>query len=949
MGASPQTRTLFYTLGKRHGPTLAPVNVADFVAKWKGSTRSERAAAQEHFIDLCQLLGAPTPNEDPTGDTYAFEKGAEKTGGGDGFADVWKRDHFGWEYKGRKRDLKAAYDQLLLYREALDNPSLLVVCDLDRFEVHTNFTGTAKHVYRFSLADLATDPSEPLRILRAVMFSPEDLRPDQTREQLTEEAARHFASIANSLRSKGHDPDKVAHFLTKLLFCLYAEDSGLLPRGLLNRLTTATVRRPDRFAGGLADLFAKMSDGGGLYGAEEIEWFNGGLFDGADVLPMDIDEIAVLGIVAALDWSQIEPAIFGTLFERGLDPSKRSQLGAHYTDRASIEVLVDAVVVEPLRRELHEMEARVESLLAAGHKPRLSTTRGRRSKIDPLGPWEEFLNRVRSVTVLDPACGSGNFLYIALHALKDLEREAIMWGSETLGVPMQVPQVSPAVVKGIELNHYAAELARVTIWIGEIQWMLQNGFAYLRDPILRRLESIRSVDAVLNFADPDHPTEPEWPDAEFIVGNPPFLGSRLLRRGLGDEYVDALYTLYNGRVPREGDFVTYWFEKARAMIQAGRVKRAGLLATQGIRGGANRRVLERIKETGDIFMAVSDREWVLEGAAVHVSFVAFDDGSEIEHILDGVVTPAINADLTSGIDLTAARPLRENEGVAFQGPVKVGPFDITGDLAEEMLAALNPDGRSNADVIRPWVNGTDITRRPRGMWIIEFGEDMSEAEAALYEAPFEYVNRHVRLLREGNRDRQRRENWWRLGRSGGDLRAATHGLSRLIVTPRVSKHRIFAWVRPETLPDSAVVAIARDDDFTFGVLHSHIHEAWARRVGTQLRERESGFRYTPRTTFEPFPFPRPSEEQRGAIADAARELVRLRDGWLRAPEGRTLTVLYNEQPTWLRHAHGELDRAVLDAYGWPVEIAEEDLLRRLLDLNAERAADVVVLGGVADA
>ncbi len=421
------------------------MNVDQFVAKWKGSTRSERAASQEHFIDLCRILGAPTPNEDPTGDTYAFEKGAEKTSGGEGFADVWRRDHFGWEYKGRKCDLKAAYDQLLLYREALDNPPLLVVCDLDRFEVHTNFTGTAKKVYQFSLADLAADPAEPLRVLRAVMFSPEELRPEQTREQLTEEAARHFAAIAGSLRNKGHDPDQVAHFLTKLLFCLYAEDSGLLPRGLLDRLTAATVRRPEQFAAGLTDLFDKMSRGGGLFGTENIQWFNGGLFDGPDVLPMDTEEIAVLGIVAALDWSQIEPAIFGTLFERGLDPSKRAQLGAHYTDRLSIEVLVDSVVVRPLRRELEEMKENVEALLAAGKKPGAASTRTKRSKNDPIRPWEEFLKRLRSVTVLDPACGSGNFLYVALHALKDLERETLHWGSEALGVPVQLPEVSPAV------------------------------------------------------------------------------------------------------------------------------------------------------------------------------------------------------------------------------------------------------------------------------------------------------------------------------------------------------------------------------------------------------------------------------------------------------------------------------------------------------------------------
>jgi type II restriction/modification system DNA methylase subunit YeeA len=685
-----------------------------------------------------------------------------------------------------------------------------------------------------------------------------------------------------------------------------------------------------------------MSVGGGLYGTEEIQWFNGGLFDGADVLPLDTNEGAVLGIVAALDWSQVEPAIFGTLFERGLDPGKRAQLGAHYTDRLSIEVLVDSVVVRPLRREFETMQAQVEALLAAGHKPRAASSRAKRAKNDPIGAWEAFLARLRSVTVLDPACGSGNFLYVALHALKDLEREALHWGSETLGVSIQLPQISPTAVKGIELNHYAAELARVTIWIGEIQWMLQNGFAYLRNPVLRQLESIQSVDALLDLSAPDHPREPNWPDAEFIVGNPPFLGSRLLRRGLGEEYVDALFNVYEGRVPRDADFVTYWFEKARALVESGRVQRAGLLATQGIRGGANRRVLERIKETGDIFMAVSDREGVLEGAAVHVSFVAFDDGSETDRTLDDVPVPEINADLTAGIDLTAAPPLVENEGIAFQGPVKVGAFDITGDLAQEMLAAPNPDGRSNADVVRPWVNGTDITRRPRGMYIIEFNEDLSEAEAALYEAPFEYVRARVRPTRERNRDRQRRENWWRLGRSGGDLRAATINLERLIVTPRVSKHRIFAWVPSTTLPDSAVVAIARDDDFTFGVLHSRVHETWARRVGTQLRERESGFRYTPRTTFEPFPFPRPNNDQRAAIEEAARHLVELRDGWLKARPDRTLTMLYNEDPTWLHHAHVQLDGAVLDAYGWPIDLDEEGLLTQLLALNAVRTAEGVL-------
>jgi type II restriction/modification system DNA methylase subunit YeeA len=300
--------------------------------------------------------------------------------------------------------------------------------------------------------------------------------------------------------------------------------------------------------------------------------------------------------VSRLDWSQVEPAIFGTLFERGLDPSKRSQLGAHYTDRGSIMRLIEPVLLQPLRRDFEATKEQVLVLAAEGKKITARTPAGK----NPEAVFNGFLDRLRAVRVLDPACGSGNFLYLALQALKDLEREAILWASFTLKVPMQFPVVGPKAVLGIELNPYAAELARVVIWIGEIQWMLSNGFAYLRDPILRPLQSIECRDAVLDLSDPDDPREPEWPEATVIIGNPPFLGDKLMRGELGDEYVDSLRSLYGTRVPGAADFVTYWHEKARAMIEAGKVGRVGLLATQGIRGGANRRVLERIKESGDL-------------------------------------------------------------------------------------------------------------------------------------------------------------------------------------------------------------------------------------------------------------------------------------------------------------------------------------------------------------
>jgi type II restriction/modification system DNA methylase subunit YeeA len=395
----------------------------------------------------------------------------------------------------------------------------------------------------------------------------------------------------------------------------------------------------------------------------------------------------------------------------------------------------------------------------------------------------------------NPAGGPERLLlYLALQALKDLEREAILWASLTMNTPMQFPEVGPQAVLGIELNSYAAELARVVIWIGEIQWMISNGFAYVRDPILKPLDTIEQRDAVLDLSDPDRPSEPAWPSATVIIGNPPFIGGKLMRSNLGEEYVDALFKVYDGRVPREADFVCYWHEKARAMVEAGAVSRVGLLATQGIRGGANRRVLERMKATGDIFLAWADEPWVLEGAAVHVSFVGFDDGTEQERHLDGQLVSEINADLTSGIDLTGVRRLPENRGIAFMGDTKGGPFDISADVAETLLAIPNPDGRSNRDVVRPWVNGLDVTRRPRNMWIIDFGTSMPVEEAALYEAPFEHVKEHVMPTRIANRRASYAERWWLHMEPRPEMRKALSGLQRYVGTPRLTKHRLFVWL-----------------------------------------------------------------------------------------------------------------------------------------------------------
>ena len=333
----------------------------------------------------------------------------------------------------------------------------------------------------------------------------------------------------------------------------------------------------------------------------------------------------------------------------------------------------------------------------------------------------------------------------------------------------------------------------------------------------------------------------------------------------------------------------------------------------------------------------------MSGATVHISFVGQDDGSEHERELDGRRIKSINANLTSGVDLSKAKPLAENLGIAFMGDTKGGAFDIDAATAAHLLAQPNPDGRSNADIVRPWVNGRDLTQRPRNLWIIDFGVAMPKGEAALYEAPFEYVRNHVRSTRLVNNRESYATNWWLHVEPRSGFRRAIEPLSRYIATPRLTKHRLFTWLPATVLPDSQIIAIARDDDFTFGVLHSRTHELWARGTGTQLREVESGFRYTPTTTFETFPFPRPTDEQRERVGDAARRLVELRDGWLNPPdlttdalEARTLTNLYNLRPTWLDQAHAALDSAVVVSYGWSSGVTDEEVLERVLALNVER-------------
>ena len=944
----------------------------EFIAKWRASELKERSAAQEHFIDLCRLLGEPTPAEaDPTGEHYCFERGARKDTGGDGWADVWKRHCFAWEYKGRHADLGVAFNQLRQYALALENPPLLIVSDMVRFRIRTNWTNSVSLTYEFGLEDLADAATRDK--LKWAMSDPERLRPGESRQALTERAAATFAVLAQSLRERGHEPQAVAHFVNRLVFCMFAEDVGLLPADMFTRMLQQARKQPEEFAAMARALFGAMATGG-LVGFEAVAWFNGGLFDDDAALPLQKSEIETTLEAAALDWSEIDPSILGTLFERGLDPDKRSQLGAHYTDREKIMRIVEPVVVRPWLAEWEALKTEI-----AGRLERAGAARSRSARTQQRGQAERrlraFLERLREFTVLDPACGSGNFLYLALHALKDLEHR-VQLEAEAMGLQRAFPAVGPANVRGIEINAYAAELARVSVWIGEIQWMRRNGFNESRDPILKPLETIECRDAILT----PEGGEPEWPATDVVIGNPPFLGGKLLNTHLGEDYVSRIFKVYAGRVPAEADLVCYWFVKAGEHLDALRARRVGLVSTNSIRGGPNRRALQTAIEGCPIFEAWSDEPWVIDGAAVRVSLVCFarpGDGPAPERRLDGELVDAVHADLTArrggtGVDLTGVQRLYRNMGVAFMGDTKGGPFDVPGEQAREWLREpANPNGRPNSDVLGPWMNGMDVTRRPSDKWIVDFGWNMVREEAALYEAPFQHAKEHVYPMRQRNRRESYREHWWRHVEPRQGMWRALDGLSRYIATPRVAKHRLFTWLDARIRPDSQLIVIARDDDVTFGILHSRFHEAWSLRLGTWLGKGNDP-RYTPTTTFETFPFPEglspdgpasayADDPQATAIAEAARRLVSLRDRWLNPPEWvewveepvpgypkrpvardeavekalkkRTLTNLYNARPQWLADAHAVLDAAVAAAYGWPAEISDEDALRELLALN----------------
>lgn len=980
---------------------------SEFIAQWgPGGTSAhlnEEQGAQSHFLDLCELLEVPKPGSPNVADEYVFERRSKVLGEARGYADVFYRDHFAWENKAPGKNLDAALRQLQQYSLALANPPLLVVCDRLTIRIHTQFNGHPSETHTVRIDQL--DQPAPRALLRRLWLDPASFRPRATNRDITEAAARSFATLAEQLRQRGHGADPVAHFLTQCLFCFFAEDVGLLPSRMFERLVNNRQITSERLTQGMKTLFETMREGG-LYGADDIPWFNGGLFQKVEVPKLEIIDITELRNAAGLNWSAIDVSIFGTLFERGLDPAKRSQLGAHYTDPATIERIIDPVLRRPLLQEWAQVAQAIRAHMA---KSKRKNDKAHQTAQRHFVGWLERLTAYRA---LDPACGSGNFLYLALKALKDVEHQTHLEAADW-GLDRETDLVTgPHNVLGIELNEYAAELARVTVWIGELQWRLAHGYPFKMNPVLDSLEHIECRDALLTFGvfsgagigasgvgalgegagqegqgpgahEPAAPKSPQtpapptppgeferpalgaaqtagpkpsaaqawgsdhdfaqqnscsdphpgppgtaprmatWPAAEVVIGNPPFLGGSKKRGELGARYADALDTVFAPHVPGSADLVCYWFHQSLRAMEAGRLTAAGLVSTNSIRGGNNRKVLDAITERSRIFNAWSDEPWVNNGAAVRVSLIAFGTTAAPDSQLDGQAVPQIYADLTApteagdSLNLSKAQPLPANLGASFQGASKKAKFEIPADLARQWLTLPNPHGRPNSDVLKPWANGFELSRGPQHQWIIDFGIQMPEADAAFYEVPFAYVEQHVKPERLKNNRETYRKFWWRFAEARPGLRRALESLPRFIATVAHSKHRFFVWLPVTTSPDQALITVTRADDTTLGILHSRMHELWSLRMGTSIGVGNDP-RYTPTTCFETFPFPAgltpadtahqrtealdngariPADLPEGApgspsatkaaataIAQAAHRLDALRQNWLNPPE-----------------------------------------------------------------
>ncbi|MCA9011224.1 MAG: class I SAM-dependent DNA methyltransferase, partial [Planctomycetaceae bacterium] len=1020
------------------------MNHEEFVTRWQRSGGAELANSQSFLKELCQLLELPEPEPtqtDESNNSYVFEK-AVSLNNGDGTSstgrvDLYRQKTFVLESKqGAERRanelaealatvtkqkkhrkgtaqrgtaqwaqaMRSAYQQAKRYAEALPEwPPFLIICDVGYcFDIYADFSGTGKNYspfpdpvsFRIPLQDLTREDKQ--KFLKAIWLEPHNLDPSKISARVTRELADRLAKLARSLEhgtateDADHSAHSVAQFLMRCLFTMFAEDVELIPKRAFLGLLESLRETPEQFAPMLEALWQNMDKGGfSPILRTKLKQFNGGLFADCSAMPLNRDQLELLIEAAKANWAEVEPAIFGTLLERALDPRERHKLGAHYTPRAYVERLVMPTVIEPLREEWDNVYATAVALYEAD------------KVADARKTVREFREKLCHLHILDPACGSGNFLYVTLELLKRLEGEVtramIDFGEQqkTLGIT-----IGPEQFLGLEVNPRAAAIADLVLWIGYLQWHIRAlGKETIAEPIIRRIQNIECRDAVLAWdsiepvADEDgkpvtrwdghttkrhpvtgdevpdetarvqelryiNPRKAEWPQADYIVGNPPFIGKLFQLTALGEGYVAALRRAYDDEVDGSSDFVMYWWHIAAELASSRQTQRFGLITTNSIRQTFNRRTVENhLSNSLPVLLRFTspDHPWVDTAmcAAVRISMTVGEAGTGPGRLLtivsenpgaDGAAEVQfreefgiVSSMLRIGADIAGTASLLANAGLASMGPALGSRGFVVDRERREMLIAN--DGPNIDRLIKPLRNGRDLLSEPRNLFAIDLhGIENEDELRRLYPATYQHLYDRVRPERIENRDARLRTYWWLFRRSNETFRAMLRGLSQSIVTVETAKYRLFFVCGASILAEHGTISFGLSDPFFLGVLSSRAHVVWALANGGTLEDRP---RYNKTVCFDTFAFPYLSTDSRPQILNLAEQLDAHRKRQQELHPDLTMTGMYNvleklrsgEELTpkekaihekglvsVLKQIHDDLDAAVFDAYGWPHDL-----------------------------
>lgn len=926
-------------------------------------------------------------------------------------------------------------------------PFLLIVDVGNVIEVFADFSGQGKNYahfpdrqnYRLSMDDLL-DTTVQERLAK-IWSEPESLNPAKISAEVTQDIAERLAKIAKRLERR-YEAKDIAEFLMRCLFTMFAEDAGdgppdkkLIPNKGFEKLLEQMVDTPDHFAPALESLWKVMDTGGyAPHLNATLKKFNGSLFKQTKALKLDEDDIRELWLASKKEWKDVEPAIFGTLLERALDAKTRSQLGAHYTPRPYVERLVIPTIIEPLREDWDIVLDRVEDLKSQGQDEAA------------IQAVRDFHHKLCTTRVLDPACGTGNFLYVSLELMKLLEGE-ILQALEDLGddearLLLDGETVGPKQFYGLEINERAVPIADLVLWIGFLKWQLRTvAVKDIPEPILHAYGTIRHQDALIAYDEktlatdeqgglitvwdgvttktdpitgeevPDEkarletyryvrPRRTDWPKAEFIVGNPPFIGARRKNARLGPGYVDALRKVYPDN-PASSDLVMIWWQRASTFDPI--VRRFGFVTTNSIKQTFNRRIvqnaLNRPKNCVSLNYAIADHPWAddADSADVRVAMTVGSFNRVKNPKVDLVVSETgradslpdvsyrrlggqINSRLKIGVDIDDAVKLTANDDISHQGMILGG----VGFRVSELSPELSQNIEKYKPVLKRHYKGAKFVDARDEIWIFDlFGFDIIEVQRR-FPLAYQHVLKKVKPFRDEAADKKSRDQWWIFIAPREELRLLIAQDNFTIATARSATHRLFQFVDTDVIYDDGAVLVGLENSSHLGVLSSRVHCFWTIEQAARLGV-GNDVRYNKSETFDMYPFP---AHQNDDIASAGGRLDTFRKERLAAHNHLTMTGVYNVlervrelddgadveplsvsekdvyeagQIAILKELHDEIDQAVFGAYGWDdladrlvgkpgatmpsphksedQEAAEEELLMRLVDLNQQRAAD----------